>query len=158
MNHDLKTQREREHLHRTHSSPHMPHSHTLSLHGIPHGIPHGTPHSSLTAPPLYAQITLIATDSEADRGQYTYTAQLLELDSCRPEAPVGLSSALEHIQTPARLDIWKRELAGHPDQQFARFILKGLSSGFRIGFQHQSSRLHQAGVNMRITEPQVVSD
>ena len=141
--------------HTTHFSC-LRHSHTLYI-AYPF-TPHNTPHLSLMSHTTLCTHNTLPTGLAADQGQYTYTAQLLELDSCRPEIPAGLSPALEHIQTPARLDIWKQELAGHPDQRFAEFILKGLSSGFRIGFQHQSSRLRQAGSNMRITEPQVVSD
>ena len=46
----------------------------------------------------------------------------------------------------------------HPDQQFARYILHGLSQGFRIGFQHQSGRLRQSHSNMPIADPHVVTE
>ena len=65
---------------------------------------------------------------------------------------------MKYIQTPARLEVVEQELAGHPDQQFAGYILTGLSQGFRIGFQHTSNSLHQAACNMLITEPRVVSN
>ena len=73
-------------------------------------------------------------------------------------ASADLPPAMRHIQTPATLEVWRRELAGHPDQQFARYIMGGLSQGFRIGFQHGTSTLRQAAGNMPITEPGVVSD
>ena len=89
---------------------------------------------------------------------YTYTSQLLELDSCKPLVPANLSAALKHIQTPAIAAVWEEALTGHPDQQFVRYILQGWDHGFRIGFQHSSSRLQQAGSNMPIKNPEVVSD
>jgi len=91
-------------------------------------------------------------------GEYRYTAQLLELDSCRLQGLGGLSPAMSHIHTPTKVKVWKQELAGHPDQQFAGFIVQGLSTGYWVGFQHQSSCLRQVTGNMRISEPQVVSD
>ena len=45
-------------------------------------------------------------------------------------------------------------LAGHPDRQFVRYILQGPG----LGFQHSSSKLQQAGSNMSIKHPKVVSD
>ena len=56
-----------------------------------------------------------------------------------------------------QMGVWRHELAGHPDQQFARYIMGGLSQGFRIGFQHGTSTLRQAAGNMPIKEPEVVS-
>ena len=82
----------------------------------------------------------------------------MKLDSCKRQPAVDLPPEMTHIQTPARLEVWKQLLANHPDQKFAGFILEGLSAGFRVGFQHGSSLLRQASRNMRITEPQVVSD
>lgn len=93
------------------------------------------------------------TDTTASQTPYTYIAQLLKLDRCRPPVPADLP---KHIQTPAIIEAWTKELAGHPDQQFARYILQDLTQGFHIGFDHSLSRLQQAGGNMLITDPRVV--
>ena len=107
---------------------------------------------------LTPHLSLSHTHIGAAHEQYPYTAQLQELDGCKRQPPVILPPEMKHIQTPARLEVWKQLLASHPDQQFAGLILEGLSSGFRVGFQHHSSQLRQANSNMRITQPQVVSD
>lgn len=106
-------------------------------------------------PPALTPHTHTLTDSQS---LYTYTNQLLELDSCRPLEPAILPTPMKHIQTPAIAAVWEKQLAGHPDRQFVRYILQGLDQGFRIGFQHSSSRLQQAGSNMWIKDPKVVSD
>ena len=36
--------------------------------------------------------------------------------------------------TPLNLAFWQEELQAHQDKEFTKLILKGLSSGFRIGF------------------------
>ena len=98
------------------------------------------------------------TDIQAIQTPYAYTDQLLELDRCRLQVPENLPTSLKHIQTPAITEVWEKELVGHPVPQFARYILQCLSQGFRIGFQHRSSRLQQAVGNMVVADPKVVSD
>jgi len=38
------------------------------------------------------------------------------------------------VTTPLQLGMWRDELKFHPDQLFANYILRGIESGFRIGF------------------------
>ena len=45
---------------------------------------------------------------------------------------------LMDIATPLNPDAWAEALASHPDRTFARYIVDGLSHGFRIGFQRGS--------------------
>ena len=90
------------------------------------------------------------TDIQAIQTPYAYTTQLLELDRCRRQVPENLPTSLKHILTPAIIEVWEKELVGHPDPQFARYILQGLSQGFCIGFQHGSSRHQQAVSNMAV--------
>lgn len=66
----------------------------------------------------------------------------LSLISASARPPVGLLPAMNHIQTPARLEVWKWELASHPDQKFAGFTLEGQREGFHVGFQ-QAYRMVQ---------------
>ena len=44
---------------------------------------------------------------------------------------------LRNILTPLNLAFWQEELQSHQDKEFTKLILKGLSSGFRIGFNPQ---------------------
>jgi hypothetical protein len=46
-----------------------------------------------------------------------------------------------------QLPLWRRALAGHPDQTFARYALEGIEHGFRVGFDHATA-LSPAGQNM----------
>ena len=73
-------------------------------------------------------------------GQYRFILKLLRLESCYPKSQ-------DHARwprgpTPIRTDRLIPFLAQHPDQVFAAFVFRGLSFGFRIGFDRQASRLH----------------
>ena len=52
--------------------------------------------------------------------------------------------------TPLNTSAWKLCLQSHPDRSFAEFILKGVSTGFRIGFS-RSSPLSSANKNLAST-------
>ena len=67
---------------------------------------------------------------------YEYTADLLTLNFCRP--PLAWEHAapeLMGVSTPLRPKAWAEALAGHPDRALVRYIVEGLTHGFRIGFQ-----------------------
>ena len=49
--------------------------------------------------------------------------------------------------TPVRSTVLSRYLASHPDQQFARYIIQGITHGFRIGFNIPSSQLRSSSRN-----------
>jgi len=68
-----------------------------------------------------------------------FTQQLLALDSNLPLVPQLLPEVLCQISTPARVEVWQWELAGHPDQAFAKYVLQGLEQGFRVGFRYTSN-------------------
>ena len=46
---------------------------------------------------------------------------------------------------------WVQALSNHPDQALANFVLKGIQTGFRIGFNHahQAARLKSARKNLK---------
>jgi len=48
--------------------------------------------------------------------------------------------------SPLKAQVFARKLASHPDQSAARFVLDGLRSGFRLGFDH-SRKLKSAKKN-----------
>ena len=69
---------------------------------------------------------------------YKYTRELLMLQACVPEThqvywPSYPSPVLSHNLLPF--------LRRHPDQEFAHYIIEGLSSGFRIGFMFNIAQL-----------------
>jgi hypothetical protein len=55
---------------------------------------------------------------------------------------LGISSPLTR-----HLHQWRRTLAGHPDREFATYVLNGIERGFRVGFV-QGSPLSPASRNM----------
>ena len=89
-----------------------------------------------------------------------YTPDLLALE--RIALPSGShtkqSEAITSISTPLVLEEWKNELEHHPDQAFAKFIIRGISTGFRIGFDRLKP-LRSAPKNMQsaLSHPEVVS-
>ena len=80
--------------------------------------------------------------------RYQYTHELLQFDSCRPTAKVELPPIATAITTPLRVDRWQLALRGHPDQQFAEYIVRGISTGFRVGFNYKQATCKTAGKNM----------
>ena len=89
-----------------------------------------------------------------------YTPQLLALDRFRPRHRVLHPDNLQQIITPLRLESWKEELALHPDQRLAVYILHGIENGFRVGFNYQQQTLVAKGTNMlsAMQVPQVVEE
>ena len=80
---------------------------------------------------------------------YEYTADLLTLNFCRP--PLAREHAAPEfigVSTPLRPKAWAEALAGHPDQAPARYIVEGLTRGFRIGFQ-RGAPLRSAHDNLK---------
>ena len=88
---------------------------------------------------------------------YPYTADLLCLDSCRPQ-PAPLPSELSVVSTPLVVPAWEAALHGHPDWAFVRYLLDGLTQGFRIGF-NRAHPLRSASANMgsAYLHPEVIS-
>ena len=97
--------------------------------------------------------------SLANTGQCTYGAQLASLEARAPPTPHQLPEALLEIVTPLRGEIWAQELAGHPDNEFAKYVTNGIINGFRVGFD-RTSVLHSCTSNMKsaLEHPKVVSD
>ena len=80
------------------------------------------------------------------------------LDSCRPrDAP--LPQELTIVSTPLVVPAWEKALQAHPDRAFVRYILDGLTCGFRIGF-NRSAALQSSSANMASARfhPEVVTD
>ena len=52
------------------------------------------------------------------------------------------------VESPLVWQEWARDLATHVDQAFATYILEGIASGFRIGFDYDGCRCQPAASNM----------
>ena len=92
--------------------------------------------------------------------RYEYCAQLLALDSCAETSKASLPKILNKVVTPLKVHAWERELAAHPDQEFAAYILKGIKQGFRIGFNRSSVQLRcrQGNMHSASEQPEVVEN
>ena len=63
------------------------------------------------------------------------------------------------ISTPLHLETWKKQLASHPDQDFAQFIVKGISGGFPIGVDPAASLVSaRRNMSSAMENPQVIED
>ena len=83
-----------------------------------------------------------------DQTRYRYTADLLALQSCRPQVATMLPPFCCKIITPLRVDAWRRALSSHPDVELRDYILNGICQGFRIGFSHNSQSTRPSQSNM----------
>ncbi len=86
---------------------------------------------------------------------YPYTADLLCLDMAKPASPSPPGS----ITTPLIAPQWQRALAHHPDRAFARYIMKGLTEGFRIGHRRvQPLRSATRNMPSAFQHPEVIDN
>ena len=91
-------------------------------------------------------------------GSYAYMDDLRRL-SQSDQSRDSLVSRWAACSTPIRISILAQSMAGHPDQEFSRFILRGLSDGFHIGYFSQSHSLRSSLTNhpSSLANPQVIS-
>lgn len=62
--------------------------------------------------------------------QSGYTEQLSRLEAHSRPNPVVLPAALLEITTPLIGSVWERELAAHPNQTFAAYVMNGVKHAF----------------------------
>ena len=77
------------------------------------------------------------------------TRELLELERCVPPVGRKVGKALSLVTTPLRIAQWQEALVGHPDQEFAAYVIRGLREGFRVGYKYGSQALTPASRNMQ---------
>ena len=83
------------------------------------------------------------------KGEYRYTSQLLSLGAFPPDAMEQKGHGqLKQPRQHNHLREWAVVMKSHPDKRFANFIIEGLNSGFRIGFNHARTRLRSAKRNL----------
>ena len=93
-------------------------------------------------------------------GSYQYTKDLLALHNARPPELVTSYPELGKIVSPIkeRLPCWQRALTNHPDREFVRYIVEGIETGFRVGFDHSraltsvKSNMGSAKINPEIVD------
>ena len=84
-----------------------------------------------------------------ESSRYPYTADLLSLDECRAVVPsYTLPTECCHNTTPLDIQQWRQLLAHHPDKHLCKYIISGISQGFRIGFHRRATQLQSAQTNM----------
>ena len=71
---------------------------------------------------------------------------LAECAGC--EGPL-LPPHLARITTPMDGGVWEQELAGHPDAVLVKEILRGINTGFKVGYDQGRAPLRAQGRNMQ---------
>ena len=64
------------------------------------------------------------------------------------------------VITPLKAPAWSIYLQTHRDQELVQFFLKGITQGFRIGFNYHSQQLKPSKKNLEgaLSHPDVVQD
>ena len=76
----------------------------------------------------------------SNEGHNEYTADLVALESRVSPAQSTVPPLLSTVLTPVKIPIWEVRLAGHPDRKFVEYVINGLRSGFKIGYDYASTR------------------
>ena len=66
-------------------------------------------------------------------GRYIYMGDLRQLPH-PPSSRTSVDINWPHCPTPIRVNVLANYLRSHPDREFVRFILEGLSAGFHAGY------------------------
>ena len=82
-------------------------------------------------------------------GHYRYMQELAQLEAHEPmEVPPEVLASMGPVRTPLCANKWEKALSGHPDRAFVAYLLRGMTRGFRIGFDCQAVSLESARKNM----------
>ena len=66
---------------------------------------------------------------------------------------------LHGIHSPLRVDEWSKLLQEHPDQHYVAFLVRGMTFGFRIGFDRaQKLRPTRRNLKSALEQPTVVTE
>ena len=86
---------------------------------------------------------------------YLYTDHLLTLDSCINPYPQSVNILSLEVYSPLNLHQWMQDLQLHPDKEFSFYILRGITEGFRIGF-NRNQYLHSSTSNLHSSNLAVI--
>ena len=78
-------------------------------------------------------------------------AQLLALEDCRARHGSPLPPECNNVTTPLIVSKWEEALKHYPERAFADYVIRGLSQGFRIGFNYKVV-CRSARTNMKSAE------
>ena len=76
---------------------------------------------------------------------------LTALNQCVPQEVVHLPAAFCRVNTPLVEREWQAELSHHPDSEYVQYIMDGITTGFRIGFDYAHYHCNSAKRNMLST-------
>ena len=95
----------------------------------------------------------------SQNGRYTYTDDLLALDSKRSSSAVVVPAPLRSTHSPLQVQHWEESLRDHPDAELKAYLLQGFRDGSRIGFDEDKVALRPAKNNMASARehPQVIT-
>ncbi len=91
-----------------------------------------------------------ACNAGASEGSYTVQGEQMQaLARCSGPDGQALSGRLASIVSPMRETVWARELEGHPDKALVEELLRGIKSGFRVGYDKSQAPLKAHHRNMQ---------
>ena len=99
--------------------------------------------------------------NSSEGAQYQYLSHLLRLESCLPVTAWRIPHVMSVVRTPLNVEAWSRALEGHEDTKFVRYLLNGLTEGFRIGhhtLQPSSRNMQSAKDNAIVVEHYLQSE
>lgn len=87
-----------------------------------------------------------------------YSKQLQWLDCCKRPQTLAIPAILARINTPLHIQHWQSSLESLPDQHLADYVFRGISEGFRIGynFAHKMGKPAIANLPSTLANPEVV--
>ena len=90
--------------------------------------------------------------------EYLYGYQLLALEACSIDRKVP--QYMCKVITPLKLQEWREALRDYPDEAFAGYILRGIQTGFRIGFDTRLITLKPKRGNLpsALEQPSIVEN
>ena len=89
--------------------------------------------------------------------RYFYMKDLLLLNAHKSVKDVSYLIISKEVCLPLREAAWVDELANHPDKCFTEYILQGIRSGFRIGYDRHNC-LVPATSNLNVANPQALTE
>lgn len=105
------------------------------------------------------------TPSPADAVSHSMTpdkfnSQLRAMEDCSGSRGHFVPECLQETVSPLRVCKWRSYLGQHPNQEFADVVLRGISEGFRIGYDATRVPLRQKHNNMlsALEHPEVVTE
>ena len=80
--------------------------------------------------------------------KYEYIGKLWAMEECSARRSQAIPEGLGQIITPLAKEVWQEELSHHPDREFAELIVRGITEGFRIGYDAERVELRSQEANM----------